>query len=201
MLLDSLMQGYPTDSLLLWKTNTPPALKNMPDFESDTRVEVLLDGQQRLTVLYLLINDEIPPYYDNISNDPRDLRYNLETRELKYYKKNEMSSDPRWVKVTDCFSSEREPDVKAITRELFGDTDWVDKYDTWDDNLDALQDIAEESYPLMYVKDDADLNHALTVFDRVNSQGTPLSESAIALAHMVSSWPATRRQLKSKRVN
>jgi len=198
ILLDSLMQGYPTGSLLLWKTNDPPALKNMPDFETDTRVNVLLDGQQRLTVLYLLINDTIPPYYDHISNDPRDLSYNLKTGELRYYKKNEMRGDPRWVKVTDCFSSNREPDVKEITRGLFDGDEWVDKYDTWDDNLDALQDIIKEPYPLMHINVDANLNQALTVFDRVNSQGTPLSESAIALAHMVSSWPATRRELKTK---
>jgi uncharacterized protein with ParB-like and HNH nuclease domain len=30
----------------------------MPSFE------VLLDGQQRLTVLYMLVKDEIPPYYE-----------------------------------------------------------------------------------------------------------------------------------------
>ena len=47
-LIDSLLKGYPIGSLLLWKTGNVPALKNMPDFQPDGRVEVLLDGQQRI---------------------------------------------------------------------------------------------------------------------------------------------------------
>ncbi len=88
-LVDSLLKGYPIGSLLLWKTGDVPALKNMPDFEPDGRVEVLLDGQQRLTALYMLTKDAVPPYYStaDISNrhDPRELYYNLQTRELRYH--------------------------------------------------------------------------------------------------------------------
>ncbi|KYH24017.1 hypothetical protein HAPAU_40960 [Halalkalicoccus paucihalophilus] len=197
LLVDSLMEGYPTGSLLLWKTNEPPALKNMPDYEPDGRVEVLLDGQQRLTVLYLLVKDKIPPYYADLPKDPRNLYYNLATGNLKYYKKSEMSGDPRWVRVADCFSSENEPNVSSIVDNLF-DEDKFEKYTKFDENLNQLEDIIEEEVPVMYVKDDASLKAALTVFDRVNSQGTPLTESDIALAHMVSSWPETRRVFKEK---
>ncbi len=42
------------------------------------------------------------------------------------------------------------------------------------------------------------LKDALTVFDRVNSQGTPLSEADLALAHMCSHWSETRRVFKNK---
>lgn len=198
LLIDSLLEGYPAGSLLLWATDDPPALKNMPDFEAHGRVQVLLDGQQRLTVLYLLVKDEIPPYYSEIDNDPRNLYYNLETRELTYYKKNEMQNDPRWVAVTDCFEEEA-VDAGEIAGDWVGDEqDRFDRFQQYQGSLEALRNIVNDEFPIMQVDDDSTLQQALTVFDRVNSQGTPLSDADIALAHMVSSWPQTRRVFKDK---
>ena len=54
-LVDSLLKEYPIGSLLIWRTSNIPALKNMPTFEANGRVDVLLDGQQRLTALYIAI--------------------------------------------------------------------------------------------------------------------------------------------------
>lgn len=198
LLIDSLLEGYPTGSLLLWTTDDPPALKNKPDFNSKGRVNVLLDGQQRLTVLYLLLKNSIPPYYQDVDNDPRNLYYNLETQELTYYKKIQMQDDPRWVSVTNCFEK-GEVDAGRIA------SDWVDEnddrfevYQQFQNNLEALRNIRTEEFPIMQVDDESTLQEALIVFDRVNSQGTPLSDADIALAHMVSSWPDTRREFKKK---
>ena len=49
--------------------------------------QVLLDGQQRLTTLYLLVNGELPYYYTEaeLSADPRQLCFNLETREFQFF--------------------------------------------------------------------------------------------------------------------
>jgi asparaginyl-tRNA synthetase len=60
----------------IWETKNPPEIKN--DAVRAERVgltKIILDGQQRLTTLYLLINGEIPPYYKekDIINDPRHL--------------------------------------------------------------------------------------------------------------------------------
>lgn len=198
LLIDSLLEGYPTGSLLLWATDDPPALKNSPDIPDDTRVEVLLDGQQRLTVLYLFVKDEIPPYYSDIDNDPRNLYYNLETRELQYYKKNEMKGDPRWVPVTDCYAEES-IDVGEIVGGIVDEgTERYELFQQFQRNLDDLQSIVNVEFPIMQVDDESSLSEALTVFDRVNSQGTPLSDADIALAHMVSAWPETRRRFKEK---
>lgn len=198
LLIDSLLEGYPTGSLLLWATDDPPALKNSPDIPDDTRVEVLLDGQQRLTVLYLFVKDEIPPYYSDIDNDPRNLYYNLETRELQYYKKNEMKDDPRWVPVTDCYAEDSVDAGEIVGDIVEGGTERYELFQQFQSNLKDLQNIVNVEFPIMQVDDESSLSEALTVFDRVNSQGTPLSDADIALAHMVSSWPETRRRFKEK---
>lgn len=201
-LVDSLLKGYPIGSLLLWKTGDVPALKNMPDFEPDGRVEVLLDGQQRLTALYMLAKNDVPPYYSSTEiaggNDPRALYYNLETRELRYYQKTEMQNNPRWVSVVDCFQT-GEVDPRAVTTEIAESEDErFELYSDLNDNYGALHDVLEVDLPIMYVEEDATLDHALTVFERVNKNGTPLSEADIALAHMCSRWPDTRRVFKEK---
>jgi hypothetical protein len=206
-LIDSLLKEYPIGSLLFWQTADVPALKNMPDFTPDGRVEVLLDGQQRLTALYMLTKESIPPYYSaadiDQGNDPRGLHYNLETRELGYYKKIEMENNPRWVPVLDCFK-EDEVDVDVIADRLAeaeGDARKAYAYEAFKvfhRNLEALRAILTIKPPVMHVSEDANLKHALTVFDRVNSNGTPLTEADIALAHMCSAWPETRRVFKDK---
>jgi len=61
-LINSLYQGFPIGSLLIWLTEGPPEIKNDAiDRETLGLFKVLLDGQQRLTVLYMLLKDEIHP--------------------------------------------------------------------------------------------------------------------------------------------
>ena len=71
-LLVSLTRKYPVGGLLFWKTQDPPELKNVDTIpERLGTVQVILDGQQRLTTLYMLIDGDIPPYYRprDITND------------------------------------------------------------------------------------------------------------------------------------
>ena len=105
-LISSLIKDYPTGTMLTWETTNPPELKGDYAYESNKgAVKLILDGQQRITTLYLLITGEIPPYYreDEILNDIRGLYVNVETLVLEYYKKTIMENDPLWVNITDIF--------------------------------------------------------------------------------------------------
>ena len=87
-LMVSLFKDYPTGSLLFWKTDNPPELKNL-NISNDKLglTKVILDGQQRLTTLYLLMRDGLPPYYreEDIAANPKNLYFNLKTAEFQYY--------------------------------------------------------------------------------------------------------------------
>lgn len=94
-LISSLIKEYPTGTMLTWDTNNPPELKG--DHKYDDRqgtVKLILDGQQRITTLYLLIRGKVPPYYrpEEIVNDVRNLFVNVETTELEYYRKTTMQN-------------------------------------------------------------------------------------------------------------
>ena len=90
-LINSLIMEYPTGTLLVWETNNPPELKGKWKYNSSQgAVKLVLDGQQRITTLYMLIRDKIPPYYTeaDITHDTRGLYVNIESLDLQYYKKN-----------------------------------------------------------------------------------------------------------------
>lgn len=54
-LISSLIREYPTGSLLIWKTSDPPEIKNNAVARDKIgTTSVILDGQQRMTTLYLL---------------------------------------------------------------------------------------------------------------------------------------------------
>ena len=197
-LLDSMLAGYPIGSLLIWKTTNPPALKNLPINEVEGSVKVLLDGQQRLTALYLLIRGDIPPYYKKIDKDPRDLYYNLRNQKLKYYMPQEMDNNPSWVKVVDCFRDAIDPNEIAKEEAKDSESEFVDLYPKFNDNLKEINDLKKANLSIMRVDQESGLNDALTVFDRVNTGGTPLTEADIALAYMCSTWKDSRRNLKKK---
>lgn len=113
-LMNSLIKGYPTGTILTWETNTPPELKGEKKYDDrQGAVKLVLDGQQRITSLYLIMKGEIPPYYTDreIKHDTRKLYVNLETLELQYYKKSLMVKNPLWVDLTDIFQKK----VKAHT--------------------------------------------------------------------------------------
>lgn len=114
-LISSLIKDYPTGTMLTWETNNPPELKGKLKYEvSKGAVKLILDGQQRITTLYLLMTGEIPPYYtaEEIENDIRNLYVNVETLELEYYKIKTMENNPVWVNITAIFQKKvRERDV------------------------------------------------------------------------------------------
>ena len=63
-LMASLIKDYPTGTMLTWETNNPPELKGYHKYDpKQGSVKIILDGQQRITTLYILMTGNIPPYY------------------------------------------------------------------------------------------------------------------------------------------
>lgn len=199
-LFESLYRGYPTGSLLVWLTENPPKIKNDAyDLEKVRRVKVLLDGQQRLTSLYLHTYGEVPPYYqpEEISDGYFDLYFNAGTGRFGYYKKMEMEADPLWIPLQQALSE----NVSAFDL-VETNGDFQDEREKTlrrvNDHLTRVRKILEQEYPVQHVPGDADIREAIQVFDLINSQGTPLSKADIALAYMTAEWPDVRRRMKEK---
>lgn len=201
-LIDSLLKEFPVGALLFWKTDHPPELKNIARLpERLGTVHVILDGQQRLTTLYLLLMDAIPPYYKDvdITIDPRDLYYNLETGELQYYQPSRMKNNPLWRSVVECFTKEKEINIFEIAQSMASDSHSAFEIaQQLNHHLNRLRQIRNVDLPVQYVPPEATLEEAIDIFDRVNSQGTKLTDAELALTHVTSKWPEARRQMKKK---
>ena len=63
-LLDSILKGYPIGSFIIWKTNERlRSVRNIggmtfPDTPAGEMVQYVLDGQQRMTSLYVALKGE-----------------------------------------------------------------------------------------------------------------------------------------------
>lgn len=200
-LMVSLFQEYPTGSILVWETNTPPEIKNNAVVKDKMGwIKVLLDGQQRLTTLYLLIKGEIPPYYkeDDLLNDPRHLYFNLKTGEFNYYQKQKMEGSPYWKSVVDCFNNKIDAFTLIENLHLEDAKEKLEIGKTVNDNLVRLRSISDIDYFVQSVPQGLNIDKAIDIFDKVNSMGTKLTEAELVLTHIAGRWPQARRVMKKQ---
>ncbi len=209
-LMISLYKRYPTGSLLIWEASP----ENIPEIKNNAikpkhigLTNVILDGQQRITTLYLLIKGQIPPYYkeNDLMSDPRELFFCLNTGEFKYHKASEMENNPLWQKVTDCFNFDSKGncvidpiDISDQYLSLHSENTGKDLRNIVNKNLNALQNIRFIDYPVLSISSEALVDEAIDVFDRINSQGTKLTDAELVLTHITGKWPHARRELKKK---
>ena len=202
-LISSLMYEYPTGTMLTWETNNPPELKG--DHKYDKRqgaVKLILDGQQRITTLYMLMTGNIPPYYKEheILTDIRNLYVNVETLALEYYKIKSMQNDSLWVNLTDIFKGNiRSRDVISDLEEKQGGERILrEREDKIDDNFKAIEKIKDREFQEQIIPTRASIKEAIDIFYIVNASGVNLTDAELALAQISGYWPEARELFKVK---
>ncbi|KKK67311.1 hypothetical protein LCGC14_2955340, partial [marine sediment metagenome] len=163
-------------------------------------VKLILDGQQRITTLYMTIRGKIPPYYtaQEIKNDIRNLYVNVETFELEYYKPTKMEKDPLWVNLTHIFQDEvRSRDVEEKLLDLEQDVDRK-RRNLIEDNFKAIEKIRDREFLEQTVPVRATIKEAIDIFYIVNASGVNLSDAELALAQISGYWPKARMLFKAK---
>lgn len=202
-LIISMFNGYPTGCLLFWETENPPEIKNKAvDTNKLGLTKVILDGQQRLTTLYMLLRGEIPPYYteSDILQDPRHLYFNVLTAEFQFYQRSRMENNPLWRSVTKCFDENEVDsyDIAEVYCEQNEEADFRKVSKEIMSNLIKLRGIEKMDYSILTVPKTATIDGAIDVFDRVNSRGTKLTDAELVLTHITGGWPQARRVMKEK---
>jgi len=199
-LMNSLIKNYPTGTLLSWETSNPPELKGKTKYNSMMgAVRVILDGQQRITTLYMLITGNIPPYYvqKDILQEIRKLYINLLTLELEYYKPKSMNKNPLWIDLTDIFNQ----DIRSrhIVNKLREIQEVDDKTENLiDDNLVKIKSILDREFAEQSIPISASIKEAIDIFYIVNSSGVNLTDAELALAQICGYWPEAREKFKEK---
>jgi len=202
-LVGSLIRDYPTGTMLTWETTSPPELKGDYVYEvTKGAVKLILDGQQRITTLYMLMTGKIPPYYTKkeIQNDIRGLYVNVESLSLEYYRKTIMGNDPTWVDITEIFKGNvRTRDIiDALEQKNEGERLPRKRENRIDDNIESIKRIREREFLEQVIPAKATIKEAIDIFYIVNSSGVNLTDAELALAQISGYWPKAREEFKKK---
>jgi len=199
-LISSLINEYPTGTMLTWETNSPPELKGKHLYDPrQGAIKLVLDGQQRITTLYMLIRGELPPYYtpEEITHDTRNLYINLETLELAYYARTRMETNPLWVNLTDIFKHTIR--LRDIIRQIEARESLSgEREDIIEDNFHAVERILDREFVEQSIPVKASIKEAIDIFYIVNASGVNLTEAELALAQISGYWPKARERFKTK---
>jgi len=233
-LFDSLLLGYPIGALLFWKTNKKTIndidnTLNLYEFIRDyherdrkdnTKVPsissdfesyyIVLDGQQRLSSLYIAIKGSVSRKihhrrWNNIRAFPKkELYMNLfinvtkkildddQNKRFKFLTEKEYSENQKqWFKVKDIFRYDNEEAWSAFCNRYYESK--IPR-----ENILALYKTitSKDIYPLSFYEiNEADYDDVLNIFVRVNSSGTPLSKTDLLFSTIVSQWKGGRDEI------
>ena len=98
---------------------------------------------------------------------------------------NRVKQNPSWISVTEVFqSNDITPFLKRIGITSLDDP----RYIKYQDRLKKLMDIREYKFPVITLKKELKYDEVADIFVRVNSLGTKLKGSDLALAQITSKW-------------
>lgn len=228
-LFDSLMKGYPINSFLFWKVEGKTAKDykfyrfiskyrekykiHNEEFSTSNRdsFEAILDGQQRLTALYLGLkgsyaykeprkrwrDDEISiptrHLYLNISKTLKDQEDDREygfsfleqkkTNEEELYISGEGKNKVYWFRVGKILNYKNDNEIEGFLEKNNLNKAISKKI------LKRLRVVITEDKTLNYfLEEEQDLNKALNIFIRINSGGERLNFSDLIMSIAVANW-------------
>lgn len=233
-LMDSIMLGYPIGTFLFWKVRksiinkkeysmyefikdfherdvykNPSAPQPFPFGSDEETIWAVLDGQQRLTSLYIALqgsmsrklpnkrwkNDDAFPikelYLDLHSQrtDEEDISY--EFKFLTQEEAKKQKDDKLWYLVKDILKYSQD----ELVTDLIIPNGWVsDKVAMKNISLLHTRLVGDEIINYFEVQTDS-IDSVLDIFVRVNSGGTVLSKSDLLFSTIVSHWDKARDEI------
>ena len=233
-LMDSIMPGYPIGTFLFWKVRksiinkkeysmyefikdfherdvykNPSAPQPFPIGSDEETIWAVLDGQQRLTSLYIALqgsmsrklpnkrwkNDDAFPikelYLDLHSQrtDEEDISY--EFKFLTQEEAKKQKDDKLWYLVKDILKYSQD----ELVTDLIIPNGWAsDKVAMKNISLLHTRLVGDEIINYFEVQTDS-IDSVLDIFVRVNSGGTVLSKSDLLFSTIVSHWDKARDEI------
>ncbi|MGC8906659.1 MAG: GmrSD restriction endonuclease domain-containing protein [Desulfomonilaceae bacterium] len=194
-LINSLYRRFPIGSLLIWVTPSEGAPARGDGPLAPGVVNLLLDGQQRVTSLYGIVRGKPPKFFEGDARAFTGLHFHVEDEVFEFYMPMKMNDDPLWVNVTELFQKGAATFFATLLPKL--DTD--EKKTRSLARLNAIDQIKEiEIYDEKITGADKSIDVVVDIFNRINSGGTKLSKGDLALAKICASWPEAREEMRKK---
>ncbi|MFD0337619.1 DUF262 domain-containing protein [Streptomyces sp. NPDC127117] len=186
----SLYRGYPIGGFLTWSTKAETADTRGGAMGKDGTIQLLLDGQQRVTTLYGVTRGRPPRFFEGNPSALTGLHFNLQTESFEFYAPGKMKGNPHWVDVSALFQDGLAGQLLAVTQ-LAGQDAVLQG--TFIERLNRITQIKDRAVHVDEVTGaDKTIDVVVDIFNRVNSGGTKLSKGDLALAAICATWPAAR---------
>ena len=234
MLFDSIMRGYPISSFMFWKICEPNLksdykfyqfLTNYREFFADDNLDIdttgvpdfeaVVDGQQRLTSLYIGLRgtyaykmprkwlkdneDSIPTrrLYLCLSesvNQEYDNQKKYDFRFLTSEEYMELSKKSTWFLVKDILDL----DSLQKVNKYINDNHLQENEYASDTLIGLFSQIHKEPLINFYLQEEQDSDKVLEIFIRANSGGTPLTFSDLLMSISSANWKTidARKEIK-----
>jgi hypothetical protein len=197
-LMTSRYKHYPVGILLVWETavdKVDPRGDSVPS--ASGWIDLLLDGQQRLTSLYGIIRGRPPRFFDGNPASFTNLRFNVADETFEFYAPVKMRDNPLWIDVTSIMQSEDFAELLEPADERMAQLGLRPM--TGLSRLQRVQSIKDVEFHVERVSgEDKTIDVVVDIFNRVNSGGTTLSKGDLALAKICASWPEAREEMKQR---
>ena len=192
-LMTSLYRRYPIGSLLLWQTRTETAEVRGDSKLSPGTVQLLLDGQQRVTTLYGVLRGRPPEFFDGDPKIFQGLHFNLDLEVFEFYSAARMKDDPFWVSVTEVVQK----GAGRAIMELMAIPELAADGELYPNRMNALATMGDIDLHLDQITgEDKTIDVVVDIFNRVNSGGTTLSRGDLDLAKICAQWPEARDEMR-----
>lgn len=193
-LMNSLYKGYPIGELLVWNTSTDPSISRGEGPLTPGNVNLILDGQQRMTSLYGVIRGVPPKFFDGNANSFTGLYFNVVDETFEFYMAAKMKNDLAWISVTELMQDgasvfmqkrmQEDPENVAFWLEHMAVLNKIDSIKSMDIHVQTVSGA------------DKTIDVVVEIFNNVNSGGTKLSKGDLALAKICGEWSEAREELK-----
>ena len=203
-LFDSMMRGYPIGYFMLWECPTLEKKKTIGtgthSYESPKAV--IIDGQQRLTSLYAVMNGKkvINSRYDEktiiISYNPLKDKFEVGYQATK--------NDPEWIyNISEIFTTSNITKlINSFTKKLLtyregkGEELTEEEQDLISENINALANLKQHTLPVFDIKANAEEEDVSEIFVRVNSGGVALKQNDFILTLLSLYWDEGRKEIE-----
>lgn len=176
-LIDSILKGYPIGTFIIWETDERlRSVRNLggadlPETPLGARVQYVLDGQQRMTSIYVALKGASLVAEDGLRVDYRNMFIDLKAAmdEQIVVIEIDEKEESRYISVFDLLNAKTRWLSEHYT------TEELDLIDTYKDAIKTYQ------FPKIDVID-APIDVATEIFTRINVTGKPLSLFEIMVA-------------------